>query len=159
MVEALDVNWMAAYFLVDVDGIMTEVDRPAECADCVAAAMGVMALLVLLLNKGEYTVAGVAALFAVGFLAFLRYSLPLEASSARLLPAAPAGDCAICLGPLAAAPVAEEHGSPARVLRLPCSHDFHEACVTRWICTQRTCPLCRGAVNRIVNRPMFHFSK
>jgi hypothetical protein len=28
-------------------------------------------------------------------------------------------------------------------LQLPCGHVFHDACITRWMQTKRTCPLCR----------------
>ena len=41
-------------------------------------------------------------------------------------------ECSICLSPVA-----------HRCNRLPCSHCFHGRCISRWLLTSRTCPMCR----------------
>ncbi|PWZ55125.1 RING-H2 finger protein ATL3 [Zea mays] len=49
--------------------------------------------------------------------------------------AAAGGDCAVCIGELAA-------GEAARVLPR-CGHAFHVECVDMWLRSHSTCPLCR----------------
>ena len=46
-------------------------------------------------------------------------------------------DCIICVE-------AFEEGE--EVVRLPCAHGFHSACVERWLRLSKTCPTCRGGV-------------
>lgn len=46
-------------------------------------------------------------------------------------------DCIICVE-------AFEEGE--EVVRLPCAHGFHSACVERWLRLAKTCPTCRGEV-------------
>jgi len=70
-----------------------------------------------------------------------------------------AGECAICLGALGAAPATDPEpcgssticaGTNSRwLLELPCKHSFHEACVLRWIDRELSCPLCRFPVRDI----------
>lgn len=47
-------------------------------------------------------------------------------------------DCSICFNSLCV-------GDP--MLRLPCFHDFHEACVDKWLLQNRSCPLCRHSLD------------
>lgn len=46
------------------------------------------------------------------------------------------GECIICM---------EDYVSGvSRVMRLPCYHEFHVECITRWLTTRkRTCPICK----------------
>lgn len=30
---------------------------------------------------------------------------------------------------------------------LPCGHEFHEKCLSKWLPTSRTCPMCRAGLN------------
>jgi len=46
-------------------------------------------------------------------------------------------DCAIC---------AEEYAERDTVLRLPCRHAYHAACVERWLDSHSSCPICRKAL-------------
>ncbi|KAK9473131.1 uncharacterized protein V1510DRAFT_363859 [Dipodascopsis tothii] len=50
-----------------------------------------------------------------------------------------AGECVICL---------EDYvPSVSLVMRLPCGHEFHEACITPWLTLRkRTCPICKRDV-------------
>jgi hypothetical protein len=43
-------------------------------------------------------------------------------------------DCAICL----------EEVIRGQAVYLPCTHQFHNDCINRWLRRQRTCPVCRG---------------
>ena len=45
--------------------------------------------------------------------------------------------CSICLSDF-------ENGDEVRTL--PCSHQFHAACVDRWLKTNRACPVCKADV-------------
>jgi len=45
----------------------------------------------------------------------------------------PSDDCAICMG---------EAGDDS-ILKLPCSHYFHRACITQWLHNHPQCPICR----------------
>ncbi|KAM1026149.1 hypothetical protein ACFX13_039824 [Malus domestica] len=42
--------------------------------------------------------------------------------------------CVICL---------EEMQRGCESIRMPCSHDYHESCITNWLETSHLCPLCR----------------
>jgi hypothetical protein len=46
-------------------------------------------------------------------------------------------ECAIC---------AEEYERGHSVLRLPCRHAYHAACVERWLTSHSSCPICRKAL-------------
>lgn len=48
-----------------------------------------------------------------------------------------ANTCAVCL---------EDFAAAAQVCRLPCSHQFHKACVEMWLQHCNTCPSCRKPV-------------
>ncbi|KAH9362834.1 hypothetical protein HPB48_015203 [Haemaphysalis longicornis] len=52
--------------------------------------------------------------------------------------------CAVCLSSL-------ENGEIVRVL--PCNHEFHAACVDRWLRSKRTCPICRWDATRAAPPP------
>lgn len=53
---------------------------------------------------------------------------------------APAGAaCAICLCELASA-------EPGSLTCMPCDHMFHEECLTQWLRSHNTCPVCRDTV-------------
>ena len=52
-------------------------------------------------------------------------------------PRTPETDCAICLAVMRAT---------ANVIRLPCGHDFHKTCITRWLATNPRCPIDRQDV-------------
>ncbi|KAG5927856.1 hypothetical protein E4U42_001698 [Claviceps africana] len=54
-------------------------------------------------------------------------------------------ECVVCL---------EEYiDGVSRVMRLPCGHEFHAACITPWLTTRRrTCPICKGDVVRSLQR-------
>ncbi|KAK7286901.1 hypothetical protein RJT34_22245 [Clitoria ternatea] len=47
--------------------------------------------------------------------------------------------CSICLGVF-------PNGSKAIRLPKPCSHIFHQQCITTWLNIKNTCPLCRRTV-------------
>jgi hypothetical protein len=51
------------------------------------------------------------------------------------------GECIICL---------EEYVSGVSyVMRLPCGHEFHAECVSKWlICRKKTCPICKRDVTK-----------
>jgi len=159
------VSWMTGYMSAG-DYDMVESEHPPEVAELTAAALGVIALLALLISQGECnTAAGVAALAVIAFV--LHYSL-FQSISPEVLWTVPAteppsdGDCAICLARLAEVPCpAEEErpqGDDVGVLRLPCSHEFHVACISQWLRGSRTCPTCRGAVKRKSSCPILQFT-
>lgn len=66
-------------------------------------------------------------------------SLPLKTfSKLKRKPSEDAAQCYICL-------VEYDEGDSMRVL--PCCHDFHQACVDKWLKEiHRVCPLCRGDI-------------
>ncbi len=45
--------------------------------------------------------------------------------------------CNICLG---------DHETGEELMRLPCFHQFHTGCITRWIETKAVCPSCRHPI-------------
>ena len=47
--------------------------------------------------------------------------------------------CAICLDEFSIEGVAAE----ARVIRMPCSHIYHEDCIVEWLENSNMCPMCR----------------
>ena len=49
--------------------------------------------------------------------------------------------CIICQSPLLEADDVE--GTAPTVYKLPCSHYFHEGCVTKWLHDHPSCPACR----------------
>ena len=49
----------------------------------------------------------------------------------------PDKECCICLDAADAADAARQW------IRLPCAHIFHGACITQWLLTHDTCPVCR----------------
>lgn len=69
-------------------------------------------------------------------------SLPLKIfSKLKRKPSDEAAQCYICL-------VEYEDGDSMRIL--PCHHEFHRACVDKWLKEiHRVCPLCRGDVCRL----------
>jgi len=56
--------------------------------------------------------------------------------------------CPVCQEPFKAEPRVAEAGAPASpantVVKLPCRHFFHEACVLAWLSKHNTCPMCRA---------------
>lgn len=56
-------------------------------------------------------------------------------------------ECSVCL-----LEIEEEDKSS----RLPCSHQFHNDCITRWMEQSRTCPLCRDGVNHHIWVSVLH---
>jgi hypothetical protein len=52
--------------------------------------------------------------------------------------------CAVCLG---------RYEADDLLIRLPCEHLFHEACIGRWLETDGTCPKCRFNLRRRAGRP------
>ncbi|CAJ2671837.1 unnamed protein product [Trifolium pratense] len=48
-------------------------------------------------------------------------------------------ECCICLCP---------YVDGTELYRLPCSHHFHCACISRWLRTKATCPLCKFNIQR-----------
>ena len=63
-------------------------------------------------------------------IAFLRPCIFLAAASQKMA-------CAICLEDL-----------DADAARLPCGHQFNQACLDRWLADSRTCPVCRCSVSQ-----------
>ena len=55
--------------------------------------------------------------------------------SSALPPSTENEDCAICMAPL------EDNAVP-----LECGHRFHHACISRWLQSSTTCPVCRSEV-------------
>ena len=45
-------------------------------------------------------------------------------------------DCSICLEPI-------KEGSEIAIMPCPGSHCFHDSCITKWLRTRGTCPVCR----------------
>ncbi|RWR77156.1 E3 ubiquitin-protein ligase MBR1-like protein [Cinnamomum micranthum f. kanehirae] len=68
---------------------------------------------------------------------------PASRSSIEALPSRAFGDmnssdtCSICL---------DEYSRGMIVTRLPCSHDFHQGCIERWLNETNSCPLCRAMI-------------
>ena len=66
----------------------------------------------------------------------------LSASELESLPARAATDregaveCSVCLAFLSAG---------QDVVRLPCAHIYHHACIVRWLASSRRCPFCRAS--------------
>jgi hypothetical protein len=66
----------------------------------------------------------------------------LSASELESLPARAATDqesaieCSVCLASLSAG---------QDVVRLPCAHIYHHACIVRWLASSRRCPFCRAS--------------
>lgn len=56
--------------------------------------------------------------------------IPFSALSAT----ASSSSCSICLG---------EYSEDDEIMKLPCSHFFHSACITEWACLSQLCPICR----------------
>lgn len=52
--------------------------------------------------------------------------------------------CAICLNYLVPS---KTPNLSKRVKRLPCNHQFHIACINKWLDKFNTCPLCRDKIN------------
>ncbi|MED6204767.1 hypothetical protein PIB30_012004 [Stylosanthes scabra] len=48
-------------------------------------------------------------------------------------------ECCICLSP---------YVDGAELYRLPCTHHFHCGCISRWLRTKATCPLCKFNILR-----------
>lgn len=48
--------------------------------------------------------------------------------------------CAVCL----------ETDTPVSVKLLPCAHSFHPACITRWVESNYSCPLCRQSIELFI---------
>lgn len=57
------------------------------------------------------------------------------------------GECELCLRVHAmdacCAICQDEYALNESIIRLPCRHIFHEACVLKWLEKHRTCPMCR----------------
>ena len=51
----------------------------------------------------------------------------------------PGASCPVCLCELAAA-------AEGTCARMPCGHSFHDSCVTKWLRSHNTCPVCRAQV-------------
>ena len=70
------------------------------------------------------------------------------------------GCCAICLEDFIKeqhsgadpprAPEPKPEPKPQVALKLPCGHEFHEACAERWLGSHNTCPVCRHQLARSV---------
>ncbi|OQR97921.1 hypothetical protein ACHHYP_20421 [Achlya hypogyna] len=39
-----------------------------------------------------------------------------------------------------------EYAKGDTLVALPCNHEFHEGCITKWLKRDKTCPLCKGLV-------------
>mmetsp|Transcript_4770 Transcript_4770/g.8478 ORF Transcript_4770/g.8478 Transcript_4770/m.8478 type:complete len:545 (+) Transcript_4770:241-1875(+) len=48
------------------------------------------------------------------------------------------GSCPVCLS---------DYEPEAQIMELPCKHQFCKECVTKWLETKNSCPLCRSAVD------------
>ncbi|KAL5205097.1 hypothetical protein ABZP36_009968 [Zizania latifolia] len=46
-------------------------------------------------------------------------------------------ECAVCL---------EDFEADDKLKMMPCSHSFHDRCISDWLRVSRTCPLCRHAL-------------
>ncbi|KAG8091029.1 hypothetical protein GUJ93_ZPchr0011g27371 [Zizania palustris] len=88
---------------------------------------------------------------------FLRRREPGRVVVRGVLPAAPIGasrdavlalpetkaadarqaECAVCL---------EDFEADDKLKTMPCSHSFHDRCISDWLRVSRTCPLCRHAL-------------
>jgi len=56
--------------------------------------------------------------------------------------------CTVCLDPLHAVHEASDSDDDreGKLISLPCRHEFHEACIVRWLQDSVQCPICRCAV-------------
>lgn len=62
---------------------------------------------------------------------------PSKATLAAWVTSGDNSPCVICMGPV----------EPDEVMQtLPCSHVFHESCVSRWLHRSASCPNCRRAI-------------
>ena len=78
-------------------------------------------------------------LFEIDALGTVRYSDGLSTSSGGDgMPASSSvnSDCPICIDEF-------REGDVCRSLPIPCGHLFHQACIDGWLEEQRTCPLCK----------------
>lgn len=58
-----------------------------------------------------------------------------------------AAECAICLTPLHSEPPqgsAVQLEVEGRVMRTPCQHRYHSACLVEWMQIKQNCPECRS---------------
>ncbi|KAF8707130.1 hypothetical protein HU200_030369 [Digitaria exilis] len=46
-------------------------------------------------------------------------------------------ECAVCL---------KSYEEGVEISAMPCSHEFHDGCIRRWLAISRLCPLCRFAL-------------
>jgi hypothetical protein len=62
--------------------------------------------------------------------------LPMVLTPQVLVPKADdeAPSCTVCLC---------EYEGGDEMRRLPCGHDFHQACIDKWMTQHTTCPICR----------------
>ncbi|KFY37471.1 hypothetical protein V494_04724 [Pseudogymnoascus sp. VKM F-4513 (FW-928)] len=66
-------------------------------------------------------------------------SLPKKKVDKEMLGTEGKAECSVCMDDV----VLDEE-----VVALPCSHWFHEACVTAWLSEHNTCPICRTGIAR-----------
>lgn len=76
-----------------------------------------------------------------------RAGAPRPASSSAAGRAAGVDDrekCVICLS---------EFQDDSKVMRLPCTHIFHDECVARWLRVNKTCPSCKSSISPDAHLP------
>ncbi len=50
------------------------------------------------------------------------------------------GTCVICLEEFSSSP-------EAKLIRMDCSHEYHQACLLSWLEKKKRCPICRSSIN------------
>lgn len=98
-------------------------------------------------RSGEITVSRAGQPGSAAAASTVEQSTSLQSAAPHPAPHRPekvwvsAGECIICL---------EDYVSGvSEVMRLPCGHEFHVECVSKWlICRKKTCPICKRDVTK-----------
>lgn len=129
-------NWVVIIVFVSAVFLTVSVLLPLLCQMLVA-------VLVLLLNRGMLPNNKSARPGTLDKLEVVAYDpscfsteIP-EADDPR-----PQGECCCCT---------EEFDAEHQIVKTPCGHYYHKACLGDWLKLARTCPICRCDIDEVVN--------